>query len=213
MSKSYINLNKKKTLKYYFLLYMYFLYYNILYYYSQKIDYKEKLNNNLNIEDIEFESKLNTIFQDGFDFEFSYNVVIPQNKKYTFYQDVYKNSTFLKGLFTAYNDQVKSTIKFDIYNNNKELLFSSIGKKNDVFNIEIKKAGRYYLVFDNSNNFDIHLASIYLNSGQNNLLTSNELNNTHDRVKNIDVFINNMVKEQEFLGHRFKERVKSNFIN
>lgn len=159
---------------------------------------------NENHNEDEFSNKLNSLWED-FNSEFYYTFLIEPGKSYEFIQEVVKLDSKLKGLYMC---DEKSDVNFEMeISIEGNSLFKS-NQLNDVFKANLPKRGNYKLTFYNKSSSERIKISLLLNSGQNELLKSSQLETTHEKIRSLDSYIKTLLNSQEFRHHRFRERVK-----
>lgn len=165
------------------------------------------------LEDSEkFNKDLEQLWED-FDSEFFYTFEIPPSKRFSFFQDIVKYPSKIKGVYlvddTTGNEQ---SLKMSIVDSNWATFYNSL-KHQDVFNIEVPRIGRYRLIYENLSSASTIKVSFLMSSGQNKLLNATELETTHEKIRSLDGYMKTVLTQQEFMHHRFRERVKKHNKN
>lgn len=161
------------------------------------------------IEDSKFTKELEKLWED-FDSEFYYTFEIPSGKKFTFYQEILKVPSTIKGVYIT-DDEHKQKINLQIVDENWYAFYSE-NSHQGVFDVTIRRKGNYRLVFDNKMSSKDQKVSLLMSSGQNKLLNATQVETTHEKIRSLDSYVKTVLKDQEFMNHRFRERVKSKYI-
>lgn len=136
--------------------------------------------------------------------EYYYTFDIFGKKRLTFYEEVDNVPVEIQGAYlTSNQDKVYFFVKQD----NGGIVFHETANES-VFKFKITRKGLYVFVFDNR--YSDHSLTINFTMGtqQNQILTSNQLENTHMKIKKLDSFMKSVYIDQEFMKSKFKERVK-----
>jgi len=155
-----------------------------------------------------FSKDLEQLWED-FDSEFFYTFEIPPTKRFSFFQDIVKYPSRIKGVYLV-DDSTgnEQSLKMSIVDSNWATFYNSL-KYQDVFNIEVPRLDRYRLIYENLSSSSTIKVSFLMSSGQNKLLNATELETTHEKIRSLDGYMKTILTQQEFMHHRFRERVKS----
>lgn len=160
-----------------------------------------------NSED-KFTKELGVLWQ-NFTTEDYYSFELLPYKKLTFFKEIPESPAVLKGFFVtdASNDL---PVDFRVFDDKGNIIYS-VKAYQQVFYVQITKKGKYSLVFNNPQP-NIQRLSILASSGINGLLDSKELQTTHEKIKNLENYITTVIKDQDYISHKHKEKVKSKNI-
>ena len=160
-------------------------------------------------DESKFSKELEKLWED-FDSEFYYTFEIPSGKKFTFYQEIVKVPSNVKGVYIT-DDEHKNKINMQIVDDNWYAFYSE-NSHQGVFDVTIRRKGSYKIVFDNKISSKDQKVSLLMSSGQNKLLNATQVETTHEKIRSLDSYVKTVLKDQEFMNHRFRERVKSKYI-
>ena len=130
----------------------------------------------------EWESKMTE-----YNMEYIYEIPLNKREQETYYENVTTVPTVFKGAFYI-PDETTDKIEFYIKDSHNQVLHKTTGHYN-IFEIPINKADKYSITFRNNLAKKKVVITFTMNSGQNNIINSKDLNKKKKKMDDLEAVI------------------------
>jgi len=130
----------------------------------------------------EWESKM-----EDFKMEYLYYIPLDPRDQEEFFENITTVPTTFRGAFFL-SDETTNKVEFYIKDSLGRIIYQANGHYN-IFNIQLKKADKYTIIFKNSSAKDKIVITFTVNTGQNNLINSKDLSKTEKKMDNLESVI------------------------
>ncbi len=143
------------------------------------------------------------------DYEPDYVYLIPVSykRKEVFFEEITQVPARLRGAILT-DVEKKDDIYFSITSYNDTVLYEATGN-NDIFDIVIDTPGRIKISFSNKFASKDMKVMFTMNTGQNHILSKENLNFTDGKLNNLKDFMNRFEVEFKFSRHSHNEKFES----
>lgn len=142
--------------------------------------------------------------------EYVYYIILENGMEEKYYENVTTVPTTFRGAYFL-SDNSNDRIGFYIKDPNNKVIFSSI-RHFSIFELKLNKTGLYTFYFVNRYSKQKEVVTLTMNTGQNNLLTTKELNDTEKKMENLESIIKKFNMEFKLTRDIHTKRFKSKFI-
>ena len=153
----------------------------------------------------EWHKQLNRINPDHF-----YTFVLTGRKEVAFIEVFDTVPCMVEGAFSI-SDNSNDKIFFYVKLEEQNIVYHKTAHQN-VFKFNVNLKGRYYIVFENKYSDREYTVSFSMGTSQNQHVSGNQLEETHQKIKRLEGHIKNVYVEEEFLRNKFLDRIKGNFF-
>ena len=141
--------------------------------------------------------------------EYVYYIILENGMEEKYYENVSTVPTTFRGAYFL-SDNSNDRIGFYIKDPNNKVIFSSI-RHFSIFELKLNKTGLYTFYFVNRYSKQKEVVTLTMNTGQNNLLTTKELNDTEKKMENLESIIKKFNMEFKLTRDIHTKRFKSKF--
>ena len=149
---------------------------------NEKVNLKEKMQNIMKEFSLEWQTKM----QD-YKPEYTYYIPIRYKDHEVFYENITSIPTIFKGAFFI-SDESLDIIEFYIKDSYDKVIYKATGHYN-IFEIPIDKPDKYSITFRNNFAKDKVVITFTMNTGQNDIINSNDLSITEKKLDNLEAVI------------------------
>ena len=142
--------------------------------------------------------------------EYVYYIILENGMEEKYYENVTTIPTTFRGAYFL-SDNSNDRIGFYIKDPNNKVIYSSI-RHFSIFELKLNKTGLYTFYFVNRYSKQKEVVTLTMNTGQNNLLTTKELNDTEKKMENLESIIKKFNMEFKLTRDIHTKRFKSKFI-
>lgn len=163
---------------------------------NQNQDINQNQDANINPEDIpkseamilmeEFSNEWDSKMGD-FKMEYLYYIPLAYREQEEFFENITTVPTTFKGAFFL-SDETTNKVEFIIKDSLGRIIYQANAHYN-IFEIQIKKADKYTIIFKNSSAKEKVVITFTVNTGQNNLINSKDLSKTEKKMDNLEAVI------------------------
>ena len=139
--------------------------------------------------------------------EYVYYISLEQNVEEIYFENVTIVPTVFKGAFFL-SDDTADIIEFYIKDPNHKIIYN-VNKHFGIFEIKINKTGLYTIYFLNKFSKNNIVVTLTMNTGENNLITSKDLNNTERKIDDLEAIIKKFNMEFKLTRDIHTKRYKS----
>lgn len=180
----------------------------------------DKINQAKKEEEEKKQAEIMNLFQDfnneweskmmDYNSDYEYNIPLRPRIQEIYYENVTTVPSTFKGAFII-SEESTDKIEFIVKNPNDKIIYQVI-KHHDIFEIPIREIGKYTIIFNNRISKSNLMITFTMSTGQNNLLNSNDLTKTEQKLESLNTVIKKFNLEFKF-GHDIHiKRYKSKFI-
>mgnify|MGYP003571455486 CR=1 FL=1 len=141
--------------------------------------------------------------------EYVYYIILENGMEEKYYENVTTIPTTFRGAYFL-SDNSNDRIGFYIKDPNNKVIYSSI-RHFSIFELKLNKTGLYTFYFVNRYSKQKEVVTLTMNTGQNNLLTTKELNDTEKKMENLESIIKKFNMEFKLTRDIHTKRFKSKF--